>query len=369
MVIEHLDIHRVVLPLRRPWKTAYGEEQSVESLLVKAMNGDGASVWVESCPLQKPTYLPETAATAIVVAENYVAPLVLGKNLEHPSEVTSLLGPIRGNSFAKAAVEMSAWALACMETGTPLHTFLGGSDDPVPVGRSFGVMPIDELIESIAAAVDDGCWRVRLKICPGHDIEVLEDVREAFPEPAIQVDCNGGYTLDDMPMFEALDELDLDMIEQPLHYRDLIDHATLQTMLETPICLDESITCPEDVESAIHIGACHAICLKPGRVGGIQPLLDILELCRANDVGCWVGGMLESDLGVAMNTELATLPGMTAAHDLTISEGRYDEVFVSPAIEYASPGLIAPTTGPWLGRQVDEELINKLSVQMVSVSA
>ncbi len=362
MRIDRLDIHHLRLPLREPWRTSAGIIDAVETVYLHGRAGD-AEAWVESCPHGLPLYLPDTAATCALLIEQLFAPLVVGRQLDDAAAVNDLLTPYRGNSFAKAAVEMLWWSLEAVRREQPLHLLLGGDERPVRLGEAVGVSPpMSGVLDRIGAALAAGFSRIKLKMAPGWDLKMLREVRGAFPAAPLQVDCNGAYTLADIPLFEAIDELGLSLIEQPLHWRDLADHAILQRRLRTPICLDESITCRRDAEAAIRLGACRAICLKPGRVGGLQECLAIRDLCVAGGVDLWVGSMLESEVGAAINLALSTLPGVTLPSANLLSRRYYDFVMAEPELEMSSPGSILPARQPCLGRAVDPKRLQELTL-------
>ncbi len=363
MRLEALHVHRVRLPLRVPWHTARGREDTTETLLIK-VQGDGLTAWVESCPLARPLFLPETAASALVNLRDVFGPVVMGHDFSTGEELQGALQDFRGCSFAKAAIDLSWWALACMRDQQPLYMRLGGKGTPVATGAAVSIQPsMDDLIQAVDRAIDAQAPRIKLKMCPGHDLDVLRQVRDHAPDVHLQVDCNGAYSLEDLPLFRELDKLQLDMIEQPLHPRDLAGHARLQREIATPICLDESICSVVDAELAIRDQACRIINIKPGRVGGLTPALKIIEKCREAEIGCWVGSMLESDIGTAINLHLATVPGMTHAHALPISGHFYNDVLIDPPICQSSPGQVTPGPEPWIGCNVDEDRIRELTVE------
>lgn len=362
MIIDYMRVHRLRLPLNQPWRTAYGDEQHLETVVVKA-EADGATAWVETCPLATPGYLPDTAGGVAYMIGNFFAPLAVGRRLESANEMRALLAPYRGNSFAKAGVELCWWALESQRRGVPLRRLFNGRDEPVPVGEGIGRRDsIDDLLACIQTAVDQGFPRVKLKICRGWDLEVVQAARQAFPKLRLQVDANAGYTLADLPLFQALDGLGLDLIEQPLHWRDLADHAALQARLETPVCLDESVCSLDDAERALRLGACRVIDVKTARVGGLGEALAIIDRCRNAGVGAWIGSMLETGLGTACNIELATACTGDFPHAIPPSGRFHRDETVRPGVQLDPPGAVQPATAPYLGREVLEAEIERLSL-------
>ncbi|MBM3933135.1 MAG: o-succinylbenzoate synthase [SAR202 cluster bacterium] len=317
MRIEQLDLYLVEMPLISPWRTAYGEDASSFSILVRAI-GEGREGWSESAPLGAPTYLPESAGAAFYHASEIFASHVVGRDYATARDLNSRLAVFKGNGFAKAAVEMSWWTLECALRGVPLHTLLGGPLREVPVGAAFGIEDsIDALLRKIGDARAAGHPCVKLKVAHGWDLEIVRAATSTFPGMQFHIDCNAGYTLDDLPFFKAIDGLGLAFIEQPLHYADVIDHAELARQIRTPVCLDESIVSVKSAEQAIKVGACSVINIKPARVGGLASAVAIHDMARNAGIACWVGAMFEGGIGTAIGVELATLPGFTHAADLT----------------------------------------------------
>ncbi len=313
MRIDSLEIHHLAFPLRSPWATARGVIDTVETIYLRAGAGDH-SAWVESCPPAMSEYYPEPAAAVIEhLAE--LAPAVLGVEITTPAELQEALPADAGRNFSRAALDTCWWVLQAVRRDVPLRRLFDGGDAAVAVGAAVSVQSgLEDLLAAVAA--NAAAPRVKLKIHPGRDLELLQAVRRRFPTLPLQVDCNGAYRRTDLDRLLALEPLRLEMIEQPLPPADLEGHAQLQARLQTPICLDESICSRNDAAAAIETGACRIINLKPGRVGGLGAALEILTLCRHRRIGCWVGSMLESSLGAAVNAELATAPGMTHPHAL-----------------------------------------------------
>jgi O-succinylbenzoate synthase len=301
--------------------------------MVKMTSGN-ETAWSESTPFLAPTYSPECAFGAYYVASEFLAPLVLHKNFESAKEINDAMAVIKGNPFAHAAIEIAWWTLQSKLTKTPLHTLLGGSDEEVAVGADFGRQPsIDILLNRIDDAIQSGFQRIKLKAMPGWDLDMLRAVRSTFPKFTFHIDCNSGYTLNDLPLFKEIDKLGLAMIEQPLFHADIIDHAKLQKALDTPICLDESISSPYMAEKAIELDACRIINIKPGRCGGLYNSMKINELAQSAGIGCWIGGMMESDVGKAICTEAAGIANMVYPHDITPSTINYPGIITESVIE------------------------------------
>lgn len=351
MRIERIDLFHVRMPLIEPWRTAYGEDEAVESVLCRLVSGD-LEAWGESSPLAAPCYSPEWAGGIFHTAAQWLAPAVLGQDIESGLQLQSCWEFFKGNSFAKAIIDTAWWSLESRRRNEPLHRVLGATRDAVAVGADFGVMDsVDQLLERIAEAQQQRFARVKLKYRPGWDLPMLTAVREQFPELTVHIDCNSGYSLADRDMFAAVDELGLAMIEQPLAHDDLSDHADLQKSLRTPICLDESVTRVRRVEQAIELGSCRYVNVKPGRVGGLTPAVQIHDVCQRAGIPCWVGGMLESGTGSAICAALAMLDNFVYPPDIFPSSRFYDSDLAAAPLELMTgiegrPSVEAPRDIP-----------------------
>jgi O-succinylbenzoate synthase len=273
---------------------------------------------------------------------DFILPGVIGEDLPDAEALMASLKWIRGNQFAKSAVEIAFQDLLAQARGVPLHVHLGGTQAEVPVGVSIGIQDtLQELLDEIERFRNEGYERIKIKIKPGWDVDIVAAVRRAYPDLMLMVDANAAYTLADTEQLRRLDDFDLLMIEQPLGYDDIVDHASLQQRLRTPICLDESIHSPDDARKAISLGSCRIINIKPGRVGGLLNSIRIHDICVANRIGLWVGCMLETGIGQARKIELASLPGCTLPADMAPSNRYYVEDIVEPDIVLTSRSTIA----------------------------
>ena len=349
MLIEAVELYRVRMPLVYPFRTAFGDYGEVESVLARLMSA-GQWGWGETAPWQAPAYSPEWAAGVFSLLRDWLAPRLLGQDITSGAQIQDLLSPVKGNPFAKAALDLAWWDLHARQLGQPLWRVLGGQSDLIDVGADFGVMDnVPQLLEAIGEAVQAGFTRIKLKVRPGWELDMLTAVRQAYPDERFHVDCNSAYRLADIEMLLALDRFDLAMVEQPLAHDDLHDHALLQRRLRTPICLDESITSPAKVRHAIETQACGWINIKPGRVGGLTPALEIHNLCQAAGIPVWIGGMLESAVGAAHCTALATLPNVGYPSDIFPSSRFYHLDLAAPEVMLAGPGQIRATDQPGIG--------------------
>ena len=352
MRIERIELRLLRLPLVRHFETSFGRTIDRQFILVTVE--DSGAVGIGECVADaNPYYSAETTSTAWHIIAEFIAPIVLGRQFDHPREIFGALGPIRGHNMAKAAVEMAAWDLFARQQGQPLASVLGGTRTSIESGVSIGIQDsLDELVERVRVEREAGYRRVKIKIKPGWDVDAVARVREACGDVPLMVDANAAYTVKDATHLAALDRFGLMMVEQPLDYDDLRDHATLQRRLSTPICLDESIHSVRVAEDAIAIGACRIINIKPGRVGGHGPSIQLHDLAARHGVPVWHGGMLESGIGRAHNIHLSTLPNFTLPGDVAASRRYYAPDVIDPEIDVAPDGTIAVPTGPGIGVQV-----------------
>ncbi len=351
MKITRIQLWRVAMPLISPWRTAYGEDHVIHSVLCRLESGSLVG-WGESTPLAAPCYSPEWGGGVFAVARQWFAPQLLGQELPTPEALQQRLGFFKGNSFAKALFDNAWWSLKACETGRPLHALLaeraeGTAKQRISVGADFGVADsTDELLTDIGSAISDGFPRIKLKYRPGWDLAMLREVRRQFPEHTFHIDCNSGYRLADLDMFRQIDELNLAMIEQPLAYDDLHEHAQLQAAIKTPICLDETVSHPQRAKQAIELGSCRFVNIKPGRIGGLTNAVAVHNMCRRAGIPCWVGGMLESAVGVSHCIALASLENFTYPADIFPSERYYREDLADPPIRLQKDEHGAPFVTP-----------------------
>lgn len=348
--------------LREPFEISNAVTHDRRVLLV-ALHSAGEVGWGECVAGETPGYSYETTETAWGMLSELILPRVAGEEPASHLDILSSVAWIRGHRMAKAAVEMAAWDLEAKLRGVSLASLVGGVRDRVPVGVSIGLQPNDEeLHRKVADFVAQGYSRVKIKIKPGRDVEMLAGLRERFPDLPLMADANSAYSLDDLPRLQALDELDLTMIEQPLAHDDYLHHARLQEVLETPVCLDESIRTVRDAELALELGSCRIINIKPGRVGGLRSAKEIHDLCLANDIAVWCGGMLESGVGRAHNLALAGLPGFTHPGDISASRRYWDRDIVDPEFE-VEDGFMRVPQGAGIGVELNMELLEQRTVR------
>lgn len=367
MKIEKVELFLCRLPLVHFFETSFGRSYDRTFVLIR-VQGEGHEGWGESVAEANPYYSSETTETVWHIVEGFIAPLVVGKRFAHPREVYPALRRIRGHNMAKAGVEMAIWDLYARIQGRPLAAILGGTRDRIASGVSIGIQDsLDQLMEKIEKELAAGYQRIKIKIKPGWDVAAVERVRARFGDIPLQVDANAAYSLDDADLLARLDPFGLLLIEQPLDYDDVMDHAVLQARIKTPVCLDESIHTVRIARDAIEAKACKIINIKPGRVGGHQASIELHDLCASHDIPVWHGGMLESGIGRAHNIHLASLPNFRLPGDIAASKRYYQPDLIEPAIDIAPDGTIAVPQGPGIGVNIVRERIDKATLRHVSL--
>jgi O-succinylbenzoate synthase len=366
MLIDRIILREIRLELKEPFRISSGEVRERRILLLQLHDASGASAWSECVAGEVPNYSSETIDTAWIVIAQWVAPRVLGRTFGHPGEVHDVLErDFRGHNMAKAAVEMGLWALAATMAGEPLARFIGGTRTEIATGISLGIQASPAvLIERARAALEAGYRKVKIKIEPGRDVEWIGAVRDALgPDAHLMADANNAYTLDDTDRLVALDGFGLMMIEQPLSCDDIVRHAELQRRLETPICLDESITGLDRAQDMVALGSGRIVNIKAGRVGGYTPSIAIHDFCQERGVPVWCGGMLESGVGRAYNVAIASLPNFTLPGDVSPSARYWARDIVSPEWTMNRGLVRVPLDVPGIGVDVDVERIASLTVR------
>jgi O-succinylbenzoate synthase len=367
--IERIDLWLLRLPLVRFFETSFARSYDRTFVLVRVSEA-GAEGWGECVAEENPFYSAETTETAWHVITRFIAPRVLGCPFASAREVPEALGVIRGHQMAKAAIEMAVWDLEARQRGEPLWRVLGGTGRPVASGVSIGIQEsVDELCDRVEHELAAGYRRIKIKIKPGWDVDVVERIRARFGPIPLMVDANGAYRLEDAAHLAALDDHDLLMIEQPLDYDDIADHATLQARLRTPVCLDESIHSARDARVAIEAGACRIVNIKPGRVGGHTESIRVHDVCAGRDVPVWHGGMLESGIGRAHNLHLSTLANFRLPGDIAASRRYYDPDLIDPPIDVRPDGTIPVPAGPGIGVTIVPDRIQRATLRMETLTS
>jgi O-succinylbenzoate synthase len=347
--VRSVELREVALPLVRPFRTSFGEETDKRAILVRVHSGD-VEGWGECVASESPRYSEEWLDGSWLALESFLAPsLLAGGPVGWPQEVGRRFGWVRGHRMAKAALEAAVLDALLRAWDMSLADHLGGVRDRVPCGVSVGIAPtVEGMLEEIHGYLAKGYRRIKVKIEPESDLAVVRAIRQALPETPLSVDANAAYTLADAPLFEALDELNLVMIEQPLGQEDLLDHATLQSRIRTALCLDESIRSAHDAAAAIQLEACRVINIKPGRVGGLLEAKKVHDVAHLADLPVWIGGMLETGVGRAANLALAAMPGVAFPGDTSASDRYFHDDITEPFV-LDPDGTMAVPEGPGIG--------------------
>jgi O-succinylbenzoate synthase len=360
--ITDITIRHLKMTMKSPFTTSFGTFKDKEFLLLEAKNEDGTVGWGESVAFNAPWYNEETLKTNWHMLEDFLIPLILNKEIKHPDEVNQMFAPIRKNNMAKSTIEGAIWDIYAQQTNQSLAQALGGTKDKIEVGISIGIQnSIDELLRVVDGFLKEGYKRIKVKIKPGWDVDVIRSLREHFPNVPIMADANSAYRLKDIDLLKQLDEFDLMMIEQPLASDDIIDHAQLQKELKTPICLDESIHSLEDARKAIELGSTKIINIKIGRVGGLTEAKKIHDYCEEKGVPVWCGGMLESGIGRSHNIALTTLSNFILPGDTAGSNRYWEKDIIRPEV-VATDGYIDVPQTPGIGYEVDRETVEAYTV-------
>ena len=361
--LERIVLRHIRLPLVHFFETSFGRTYDRDIILVEVIS-DGVSGWGEVTAGENPFYNEEWTGSAWPLLIEYLAPQVLHHPFECASAVGARTAHIRGHNMARGGLEAAVWDLEARLNSQPLWQAIGGTRREIPCGVSIGIQDgVPQLLEKIEAEAAAGYQRIKMKIKPGWDVDVIRQVRERFPAIKLMADANSAYTLDDLALLKALDEFYLMMIEQPLAHDEIIDHAALQAELETPICLDECIRSAHHAEQAIRLHACQIINIKLGRVGGFAEARRIHDLCQANNIPVWCGGMLESGIGRAHNIALSTLPNFVLPGDVSASKRYWKRDIIVPPVEVSPQGTIAVSDAPGFGYEIDEEYLESLVVK------
>ncbi len=361
MHLKKLTLREIHMPLLSPFQTSFGVSHLRRIVLIE-LETDSATGWGECVAGEDPFYSYETVETAWHILRDHIWRMLKDREIKSVVEISDALSPIRGHNMAKAAIESAAWDAEAKSQNTPLWKHLGGTREEIPCGVSIGIQPdIETLLAKVEKELSAGYQRIKIKIQPGWDIKPVEILRERWPRIRLMVDANSAYTLKDAAHLKELDRFYLIMIEQPLSWDDIYNHATLQKQLETPICLDESIHSVADAQVAIKLGACRIINIKMGRVGGHTQAKKIHDLCQENGIPVWCGGMLESGIGRAQNIALSTLPNFVLPGDVSASKRYWAEDIINPEVGVTPHGTIKVLQAPGIGYEPRVDRIESLT--------
>jgi len=361
--IERVELVLLKLPYVHFFETSFGREEEREFIIVKIFM-DGICGYGEVVADKKPLYSYETTSTAWHMLKDFLIPLVFKKSISLPQVFFKEANVYKGHPMAKGGLELALWDLHGKKEGKPLWQLYGGVRTEVPSGVSVGIQDsIPELLERIQSFLQEGYQRIKIKIKPGWDVGICEEVRKRFPDILLQADANGSYSLKDKEILKKLEKFNLLMLEQPFPPYDLWDHSCLQKEMSTPLCLDESILSVETARKAYEMDSCRIVNIKVGRVGGVVEARNIHDFCQEKQLPVWCGGMLESGIGRAHNLHLATLPNFKFPNDISASRRYYAEDLIEPPVEISSHGTIKVTDSPGIGVYPQEHRIKKAALK------
>jgi len=367
MKLDRVEILHLKLPLVHFFETSFGRVHDHEVVIVRAESG-GVVGWGEAPASAAPRYSYETVHTVWHVVRDFLGPKLKGLEIARAGPISELFSFVRGHNMAKAGIEMAVTDLFARLEQKPLWQLLGGTRDEIPTGVSLGIEDrVPDLLKRVEQALAQGYRRIKVKIKPRWDVDVLAEVRKYFPKIPLMADANSAYRLSDLEHLKRFDEFELMMIEQPLDYDDYVDHAKLQRELKTPVCLDESIRSYDDARRAIELGSCRIVNVKQARVGGPFNAKMIHNVCRKHELPVWCGGLLETGIGRAHNIALATLPNFTLPGDISASARYYAEDVIDPPVLVTPQGTIKAPPGPGIGYPVMEDRLKKYCVRRESV--
>lgn len=358
MRIKKVTLHFTEMELVSPFTSSLERVSKRESIIVEAADQDGITGWGEAVAFSSPWYTEETVQTVFHMLKDFLIPLLLSHEFEHPNDLQPLFGGLKRNHMAKASLEGAVWDYFAKKNEKSLSNMLGGTRSEIEAGVVVGLNPLPIMLRNIENHLGEGYKRFKVKIKPGQDIELIRSIRKEFPSIPLMADANSAYSLEDIPRLKELDEFSLMMIEQPLAAEDIIDHAKLQRELKTPICLDESIVTSDDARKAIELGSCKVINIKPGRVGGLSETIKIHHICQENSIPVWCGGMLETGISRAHNIACASLPNFSIPGDISASSRYWKEDLISPEVEVTN-GKVKVPSQPGIGFAVDQKKLRK----------
>jgi O-succinylbenzoate synthase len=356
----------VRLELLHPFRTSSSYKRHLDHIVLK-IHADGLASWGECATPSDPYYNGETTETALAILRNFLIPAFVSGQWASVDELNEILAKTKGNRFARAGLEMAAWDLKGHAEGLSLADMLGGTRKSVMSGVSIGIeSDLPTLVEMVGTFVDQGYKRIKLKVAPGYDIDPIRAVRSVFPQINLVVDANGAYTRAHIGDLRRLDEFALLAIEQPLEADDLIGHAQLQSLIETPVCLDESIRSLIELETALRLRSCRMVNIKVSRLGGLREAKQVHDMCKAHNIPVCCGGMHEFGIGRAANVAISTLEGFSIPGDVSGSDKYYERDVLKVPIK-AVQGVIASLSAPGLGVEVDEEWLEKRTLHKETI--
>lgn len=359
--IKAVTLSIIKMPLKQPFTTHLGSVKEREAVIVEVEDRNGFIGYGEVVAFSSPWYTEETVQTSYHMIRDFLIPLLKEKGINHPDQAFDLFSSVRRNLMAKAGLETALWDLQAKKEGIPLSKLIGGTMEAIPAGVVVGNPNLPEALEQIEGYLEQGFKRVKVKISPEDDHHYISGIRKQFPDLPLMADANSAYSLEDVDRLKALDEFGLLMIEQPLGFDDIVDHARLQKQIETPICLDESIVTFDDARKAVELGSCGVINIKIGRVGGFEQAKRIHNYCISKGIPVWAGGMIEFGISRAHNIALASLPGFTIPGDISGSDRYWEQDIISPEIKVEN-GMIKLPEKPGIGFELNRKRLKEVII-------
>ncbi|MEH7304334.1 o-succinylbenzoate synthase [Neobacillus drentensis] len=360
MKIRSIELHVMEMPLKDPFLTHLGAVTVREGIIIKITNSDGISGYGEGVAFSTPWYTEETVKTCLHMLTDFLIPLLQKNPIDHPAQASNLFSSLRRNNMAKAALETALWDLYAKSQAQPLSRTLGGTRSAVAAGVVVATDSTTKAIRQIDQYLIEGYQRIKVKISPKLDYAFLAEIRRSYPDLPIMADANSAYSLKDIERIKALDDFNLLMIEQPLGYDDILEHALLQKEIKTPICLDESINSYDDARKAIEFGSCKVINIKVGKIGGLYEAKRIHDYCFEKGIPVWCGGMIEFGISRAHNISLASLPGFSIPGDISSSNRFWEDDIITPEVTVQN-GFVTVPSGPGIGYQINEKRLQEVS--------
>ncbi|MDF2945339.1 MAG: O-succinylbenzoate synthase [Bacillales bacterium] len=357
--IKQIKLHVINMKLKNQFKTSHGVYENRKSIIVEVIDNDGITGWGEVVAFEHPWYTEETVSSCLTVIKEILAPIMLSNTFTHPRDLVELFNKYKRNNMAKAGLENALWDVFAKRQNKPLREVLGGVRESIDVGVAVGILPFADLVKKVEQNLEIGYKRIKLKI-DKDSFNNIAELRKLFPNAPLMVDANSSFTLDDVEFLRELDDLNLIMIEQPLKDNDFLEHSKLQKLINTSICLDESIHSLEDVELSNHLGSARIISIKQGRVGGLHNAIGIHNYCLNNNIPVWCGGMLEMGIGRAHNIALATLENFVIPGDISASSNYWETDIIQPEI-VVNNGVIDCSNGPGIGYEINRKQLEKVT--------
>lgn len=366
MKIKKISLHVIEMLFKQPFRTSHGLYELRKSIIVEMEEASGIVGYGEVVAFTEPWYTEETVDSALQIIKDILGPILINSEIEHPDEITQIFLAYKRNNMAKAGLEGAVWDIYARLKNQSLADVLGGTRGKVPAGAVVGINDISQTIQQIELLIGQGFERIKIKVSPKNDEEIIKVIQNKFPTISLLIDANSSYTLNDLEKLRNLDQYDLLMIEQPFGDRDFIEHSILQKEIKTPICLDESIYSLEDVKLAHYLGSCKIINVKSGRVGGLSESIRIHDYCSENNLQIWCGGMFETGIGRAQSIALASLPHFTIPGDITASDKYWEADIIAPKI-IVENGYVQVPDKKGIGVELNRKRLGEVLIQTVII--